>query len=143
MSRIFVYGTLRKGMYNYDIYLKQHQTYVQNAYVKGHLFSIKGVPYPALLQGNEMVLGEIHEVPDEVLKEVDAMEGYIEAEHIDNEYNKEICTVYDKEGTIIDYLPVYMYNIKNPRNQQLVDKAIVSNDYVTYINQQKELTTKS
>ena len=35
MARIFVYGTLRKGMYNYDRYLKDKQSFREYGYIKG------------------------------------------------------------------------------------------------------------
>ena len=73
MVRIFVYGTLRKGMYNYDQYLKDKQSFRKYGYIKGKLMSLKGQKYPAfLLEGDDMVLGEIHEVDDEFIKVLDA-----------------------------------------------------------------------
>ena len=47
MARIFVYGTLRKGMYNYDRYLKDKQSFREYGYIKGKLMSLKGQKYPA------------------------------------------------------------------------------------------------
>lgn len=69
MERIFVYGSLREGMYNYDLYLKSENTFRRYAYVKGTLFTIQSKPYPALLlEGDDMIIGEIHEVSDQTLE---------------------------------------------------------------------------
>ena len=59
MARIFVYGTLRTGMYNYDQYLKDKQSFKKYGYIKGKLMSLKGQKYPAfLLEGDDMMLFE-------------------------------------------------------------------------------------
>ena len=47
-QKIFVYGTLRKGMYNYDLYLKDEDSFRQYGYIKGSLMTIRGKAYPAI-----------------------------------------------------------------------------------------------
>ena len=42
MVRVFVYGTLRKGMYNHDIYLRERSVYCGDGYIKGSLMTIAG-----------------------------------------------------------------------------------------------------
>ncbi len=85
MARIFVYGTLRTGMYNYDQYLKDKQSFKKYGYIKGKLMSLKGQKYPAfLLEGNGMILGEIHEVDDEFIKVLDVLESYFGENNISN-----------------------------------------------------------
>lgn len=133
-TRIFVYGTLRVGMYNYDLYLKAHDTYVCDAYVKGQLHTIQGVLYPALVKGNEMIIGEIHEVDNLALEAVDKMENYYGEGHIDNEYDKILLDILDENKKVIEQLPVYFYNLRNEKNQSLLGDIIKENDYVTYIN---------
>ena len=49
MKQIFVYGSLRKGMYNYERYVKGKSHFVGNGYVKGCLYALKDAAYPALL----------------------------------------------------------------------------------------------
>ena len=49
MHQIFVYGTLLKGMYNYEIYCSAEHSYRRKAYVDGLLYSLKERRYPALL----------------------------------------------------------------------------------------------
>ena len=132
MARIFVYGTLRKGMYNYDRYLKDKQSLREYGNIKGKLMSLKGQKYPAfLLEGNGMILGEIHEVDDEFIKVLDVLESYFGENNPNNEYNKIVCDIYDDNETIIEQIPVYVYNDKNESNARLLDKEI-GNDFVKY-----------
>ena len=132
MARIFVYGKLRNGMYNYDRYLKDKQSFREYGYITGKLMSLKGQKYPAfLLEGNGMILGEIHEVDDEFIKVLDVLESYFGENNPNNEYNKIVCDIYDDNETIIEQIPVYVYNDKNESNARLLDKEI-GNDFVKY-----------
>ncbi len=133
MKKMFVYGTLRVGMYNYEKYYKKHQSFRRNAYVKGLLYTIRGKDYPALTEGDRMISGEIHEVPDEVQDAVDLMEGFFGEGNIENEYDKIVSAIYDADGTLIDHLPVYFYNVRNPGNRELLGDVISCNDYVVYL----------
>lgn len=136
MSQIFVYGTLLKGMYNYEIYCSEENSYRKKAYVDGLLYSLKGKRYPALLAGEERIAGEIHEVSEEALKRIDEMENYFGEGHPDNEYDKKIVTAHDEEGNVLGEFPVYFYNIRNEKNKALLDQKITCNDYREYVEQQ-------
>ena len=138
MALIFVYGSLRKDMYNYDKFLKDYDSYRYDAYVKGQLYSLKEVTYPALIDGEEMILGEIHEVPEQVLVLLDELESYIDENHIDNEYDKVITPIYNKNKEKIMELPIYKYNIRNQKNKALLDKIIASNDYVQHMKKSRD-----
>lgn len=136
MTSIFVYGSLREGMYNYDRYLKGRVNANKKAYVKGNLYEIKGVVYPALIDGERMILGEIIEISDEkIIPELDALEGFIEKDHMDNEYDKIVMDIYNVDHEIIDRLPVYVFNMRNPKNQALLGDLIEINDYVEHCKQ--------
>lgn len=132
-EKIFVYGTLRKGMYNYDFYLKDKDSFRKYGYVRGKLMTLKGKKYPALLlEGNALVLGEIHEVDSEFIDVLDGLESYFGESNPDNEYNKVICGIYDIDGKVIDQIPVYVYNISNVENAGLLDKVIECSDFLEY-----------
>lgn len=136
MTRIFVYGTLREGMYNYDIYLKGKTSNIQKAYVKGELYQLEGVAYPALLDGDAYITGEIMELQDkELLLALDQMEGFIEDGHIDNEYDRKLMDIYDENEQCIDQLPVYFYNCRKEENRKRLGKRILSNDYVLFVQE--------
>ena len=131
--KIFVYGTLREGQYNYDKYLKGCVIEKEEAYVKGSLHTIQGVVYPALVDGEDMILGEILTLNDQVcMQDVDDMEGYHGDGCIDNEYDKVDCMIYDKNAQPLMKLPVYKYNLRNPKQVALLGEKIQENDYVAY-----------
>ena len=75
MKQIFVYGSLRKGMYNYERYLKGKSHFVGYGYVKGCLYALKDAAYPALLDGDQDVFGEIYEIDEQVASAIDELEG--------------------------------------------------------------------
>lgn len=140
MTRIFVYGTLRKGMYNYDIYLKNKKSLKQYGYVQGTLYTVKGADYPALLlEGNDMIIGEIHEVNDKTLKLINELECYYGENCIENEYDQMICPIYDRHNHFLENLPVYVFNMRNPENQKILGERIECLDYVRYINEKTTL----
>lgn len=135
MRRIFVYGSLRYGMYNYQKYLAGHCKVIQRAYIKGTLYSLLRVEYPALVnEGDKMVLGEILELDETVdMKLLDVLERYYEEDNINNEYDRLIMPIYDiDQKTIIEHLPVYVYNLKKPEQRDRLDKEIEDGDYVRY-----------
>lgn len=137
-EKIFVYGTLRLGMYNYDQYLKDKNSFRQFAYVKGKLMTLKGKNYPALLlEGSDMVRGEIHEVDSKFIGVLDELESYFGENNTDNEYNKVFCDIYDDNNKVIDRIPVYVYNTGNNENVQLLDKVIECGDFFKYVTLNK------
>ena len=59
------------------------------------------------------------------------MESYFGENNPNNEYNKIVCDIYDDNETIIEQIPVYVYNDKNEDNARLLDEEI-GNDFVKY-----------
>lgn len=141
MMQVFVYGTLRTGMYNYEKYFQGHVVHRQKGYVKGELYSIIDKVYPALIPGERMILGELMDMDDTFSVEiVDEMEGYYGPHRLDNEYHKMMCTIYDLDKTTeIGAFPVYMYNLDNPHHLHTLGQIIEENDYVTYQKKKREL----
>lgn len=135
MKKMFVYGTLRTGMYNYEKYYKDYDSFRGFGYVKGELHTLIGKVYPALTEGESMILGEIHEVPDQVQDEVDLMEGFFGEGNPENEYDKIVSEIYDADGKVMDNLPVYFYNLRSPGNRILLGDVILCNDYVRYVQE--------
>lgn len=133
MIRVFVYGTLRRGMYNFDLYYKGHVVNHRYGYVKGSLYTIIDKVYPALIEGNDTILGEVMDMDESFsLDAVDKMEGFYYEGCIDNEYDKVMKDIYDEKGKIIDRLPVYLYNLKNPKQKHSLGEKIECNDYIKY-----------
>lgn len=137
--KIFVYGTLRKGMYNYDLYLKDKNSFRSYGYVKGTLMTLKDRKYPALLlEGNDYILGEIHEVDEKFVSSLDDLECYFGENDIRNEYNKIMCDIYNDKKNIIEQIPVYVYNDRNSNFASLLDKVIENGDFVEYVNKKSK-----
>lgn len=132
MIELFVYGSLREGMYNYNHYLKGKSKKLQMAYVYGSLYTIQGVRYPALIEGCDKITGEIYEVSPEVLKSIDELEGCLCENSMDNEYHKVLCTVYNEDDSVHKQLPIYVYNIDNPQQKLRLGKRITSGDFIQY-----------
>lgn len=139
MAKIFVYGSLREGMYNYERYLKGRVRSKRYGYVKGDLYQIKGVPYPALLPDTHDILGEIMEVDGEtILTELDELETYFGEGNMYNEYDKIVMDIYDEQHQILDALPVYIFNQHNPKHNDILGDQILSGDYVAFIQSQRK-----
>ncbi|MGF7057767.1 gamma-glutamylcyclotransferase family protein [Brassicibacter mesophilus] len=113
-KKLFIYGSLIEGFFNYDIYLKGKVLESESARIKGELYHLNGERYPALIDGDDYVYGEFIQVDDyeETLKALDEMEHYYGEGNEYNEYNRvlkeiEVLTDNRKEEAY-----VYMYNYK-------------------------------
>ncbi|WP_034850096.1 gamma-glutamylcyclotransferase family protein [Clostridium hydrogeniformans] len=92
---LFVYGSLRDGFFNFDKYLKDEIISRKLGKIKGTLYHMPNKGYPAVLNGDEEIIGEVIEVKnwDKNLKALDDMEGYISEGNKDNEYNRELLDI--------------------------------------------------
>lgn len=136
MERFFVYGSLREGMYNYVRYLKGRIIKNQQGFVKGELYTIKGVVYPALLSGEHFIAGEIMQIQDtNIWKELDELESYHGEGNVENEYHKVMMDIYDEHKVLVEQLPVYMFNMDKPSHKNILNERILSGDYVAYMKQ--------
>lgn len=131
MKRIFVYGSLRKHMYNYERYLKGKSRFIQNGFIKGTLYALKDVAYPAVSEGNQKVFGEIYEVDDIVAANIDELEGCASCP---GEYEKHTKTIFVTEEDTVD-ADVYMFNLKYENNKERLKEMIPHGDYVRYIQE--------
>lgn len=125
-----------KDFYNYDKYLKGKVISSVKAKTSGKLFHLSHKGYPALIDGNDEVYGELIEAKDyeDTLKQLDELEGFKGSNNIENDYNKVL-----KEVEVIDvsaeggYLEsnkklkayVYMYNLDKPlQKEEINEKAL-------------------
>ncbi len=116
-SKIFVYGSLREGFHNYEKYLTGQVVKNEVGTVRGELFELKGLGYPALLQGTNEVVGEIMTLKGDVkaiMQTLDELECYFGENNLTNEYDKITSSVFNTETKKQEQLPVYFYNMKNP-----------------------------
>lgn len=126
-KKIFVYGSLRQGFYNYDKFLKGKTiNEISGAYILGKLFHLPNKGYPATISGEDIVVGEVFDVIDngKILEDIHRMEGFISPGNIDNKYNLEEKEVIFSDGSR-EHLPTYIYN--STKNK------IIENDLGIYI----------
>ncbi|ABG86722.1 gamma-glutamylcyclotransferase family protein [Clostridium perfringens] len=88
--KIFVYGSLRTGFFNYEKYLKGKVIKSELGRVKGTLYHMSKKGYPALIEGDGFVYGEVMTIIDyeNVINAIDLMEGYLGVNKKNNEYNR-------------------------------------------------------
>ncbi len=71
---LFVYGTLRNGGENEITKLYPTAAFVGNASVNGRLFDMDGYPAIVLDDDGNPIIGEVYEIDDVTLAELDAFE---------------------------------------------------------------------
>lgn len=72
--KVFVYGTLMQGEAHHN-FLANAKLLAEQAWVKGTLFETDDY-FPALIEGDETVYGELYEVSDSELAALDELEEY-------------------------------------------------------------------
>ena len=127
MSRIFVYGSLRGPGVNHHYLLSSR--FIAKAYAKGALYRINGFSYPALLEGEAWITGELYEVDAQTEKQLDELEGYTAEEHPDNLYHKRLTDIVDENLNPLGKAYVYVFNADAVRAKHLTYEPILENDY--------------
>lgn len=139
VDRVFVYGSLRSDMFNYDLYLDGKVEENVKGTIEGDLFHIDNKGYPAVVSGDGEVVGELMKFKDfeATLKELDELEAYEEGKENENEYNRKIVNVKIAEGTVIK---AYYYEYNPPADYNKEDKLIpVENgDWKVYMEENKK-----
>jgi gamma-glutamylcyclotransferase (GGCT)/AIG2-like uncharacterized protein YtfP len=113
LNTFFVYGTLKVGRPLDRQQLAKARTSVQEATIKGSIFSLG--PYPTIkLDGKGLVIGEVHTFPEKhvagILRMLDAIEGYSAASPELGLYNRHIVkATIDGSDEVVDAY-VYEYN---------------------------------
>lgn len=138
-NKLFVYGSLRTGFFNYEKYLKGNVISAEEATIKGNLYHMPYKGYPAIEEGNGTIYGELITVknPEEVIKAIDEMEGFKGEGNPTNEYHKIKVDVTLKEGKDRVECPIYFYNkeIDEKFNEDAV--FIEGGDWKEYMNSEK------
>ena len=132
--KIFVYGSLREGFFNFNKYINSAAKKIELGEVIGKLYAIKDQEYPALLEENGTVIGEIITVENCDLKAIDNMENYFGENNPNNEYNKIKKEIKNLETGEIEILDVYVYNTTNPKFSYNNLIPIASGDWKKYKN---------
>lgn len=142
VHNIFVYGSLREGFDNYNKYLKGKVSNIRPGIVQGQLFHIADRGYPALLEGNNDVYGEIMTITKnykDVLQTLDELECFYGEGIISNEYNRKKVEVLNITTGEKEQLPVYFFNTNNPEIEGLQFIFIPDGDWKNYIKNKNML----
>lgn len=150
MTKLFVYGSLRKGCFNHH-YLEGIAEYKGLFYVKGNNFTLTNQKYPALILSDQnaegkpedFTIGELYELSDKssdldkVFKDMDEMEGYYGENVEKNHYDRLLLDVYDSDYKKADKAYVYVYNLNNPELKDTLGEKIKDNDFLNFYTPQK------
>ncbi len=105
MVRIFVYGTLRKG--ECRNYILSDCQFLGYAKAKGFVLYNIGA-FPGMVEGEGEVIGEVYEIPKDLLEKLDWVEG------VPDLFRREIIEVRLEDGqTISVYAYIYNRGVKN------------------------------
>lgn len=125
--KLFVYGTLRRGMENHS-YLQGARLISSKAWVEGILYDT-GNGYPVLIQGNGRVYGEIYHVNQEHIRQIDLLEEFYAPKYPQNLYERIECFVDSPEGKHHTY--IYVYNQESGLEPMI--HHIKSGDWCKYL----------
>jgi gamma-glutamylcyclotransferase (GGCT)/AIG2-like uncharacterized protein YtfP len=118
---VFVYGSLRGGNPGAMPVRFPHAKFVGNGHVSGSLYDLG--PYPGLLleQSNSLVTGEVYEVDDKTLDELDQFE-------LSSDYVRKQVQVHTGAGRMNSWIYVPEYGPNFYSNRTL----ITSGDWMDY-----------
>ncbi len=100
---LFVYGTLKKG-YIFHHYLKKSE-FISEGYIKGYRMYLVSW-YPAVVNGDKTVYGEVYKVDQKTLSLIDELEDE------GNTYKRIIDDVFTQKGKIPCYIYLYLNDLK-------------------------------
>ncbi|RSL32418.1 gamma-glutamylcyclotransferase [Salibacterium salarium] len=135
---VFVYGTLRKGLHNYENILEGQTTNEIAATTVGSLYAVSHESFPCLVkEGKTVIQGEIMCIKEdryeEILKKLDALEGYDERNVQESDYVREITTVVDDKG---HHVEAYTYYWNQPQG---LGQFITSGCWQTYLKEKRKM----
>jgi gamma-glutamylcyclotransferase (GGCT)/AIG2-like uncharacterized protein YtfP len=105
MTRIFVYGTLLRGFGNWSWALKD-QTFVKEGETLPEYTMISLGGFPGVCpNGTTSIKGEVFDVDDTRMKEIDSLEGYRPDNPTSGMYDRQSITLVDGTEALI-----YIFN---------------------------------
>lgn len=135
---LFVYGSLSEGFYNYDIYLKGKVLTKLEARTKGKLFHLANKGYPAMIDGDEWVYGELVTIEDyeKTVEEIDEMEHYYGENNPKNEYNRVVFKVELMDTN--EKVEAYTYKYNEESEQELYERheEVANGDWREFMKKQ-------
>jgi len=135
-GKMFMYGSLMSGFFNYKDYLADRVIKIEEGQVKGTLYHLQNKGYPGFTPvGDTLVIGEIITFTDyeTLLGQLDYLEFYNGIFGQDNMYNRTPMTVYNQSTGQTEILDVYIYNEKAFCNQNDIKVTIPSGSWRKYM----------
>lgn len=134
MERVFVYGSLRQGFWNFQNLLKGKVNSIVSAEIKGNLYHLPE-GYPAAIEGDGNVKGEVLElVDDDLLARLDSLEGYRGVGQ-NNLYERKKVNTRLKDGEEISCW-VYFYSRGNLQHLKKKGVLITDGDWKKFIKEE-------
>lgn len=135
VEKIFVYGSLRSDMFNYDKLLKGKVSKVYKGTITGELFHLENKGYPAVIPGSNIIQGELMELNnfEKSLVELDELENYTEENNTNCEYLRKVVDVKLEDGTS-EKAYYYEYNPKADINSKDVLITVGHGDWKNHMN---------
>lgn len=122
LNRIFVYGTLKQNFCNHDM-VKPFLKSIAGAKLKGLIYDLPA-GYPAAIDGDGQVIGEVFELADTelALAVLDRLEDYYGPNCRKNLYKRVIRDVSLING---EKISAYVYLWASPSELEKVGKCLV------------------
>jgi len=100
MVKIFVYGSLRKGMRNHSEEMDAY--FLQNDTIKNYkMYSLRY--YPFIISGNGIIQGEVYDIPEDMFNQIDGMEINAGYKRVTNKTENGIMAIY----YIFESMPIH------------------------------------
>ena len=122
--RIFVYGTLMSGLERATVL--NNSQFLGAGTIQATLYNLGS--YPCITEGSTKVVGEIYEVDDTTLQELDVIDGYDKHEPEASLYYRKQVTAIMIDGQTQQTAEAYYYNL-TVENGELIE----SGDYRKYL----------
>jgi gamma-glutamylcyclotransferase (GGCT)/AIG2-like uncharacterized protein YtfP len=134
---LFVYGSLMENFFNYK-YIKDKVIYRKYARTKGKLFHQVEKGYPAMIEGQDFVYGELIKLDDwdNTIKLLDKLENYFGERNPENEYNRVVICVETLDDKKTYKAFAYSFNLKDSKNFLAKNVYIQNGNWREFIEKQ-------
>ena len=129
MTKVVVYGTLRKGYGNH--HLLETSSFLGNCLTKDkYSMFASGIPFVNKKINKTQIVGEVYEVTEPVLRRLDMLEGYSPEDHENSWYKREEIPVVMEDQSETNAF-IYFNNVET-------GTEVESGDYTVYRKRQQE-----
>ncbi len=123
--KVFVYGTLRSG-YGNNVLL-HNATFLGEATTNGTMYSMGYIPFVSLKSRDTVVHGEVYEINEDILRNLDRLEGYNARMPEHSFYNRSLVETSP-------YGEAFIYHIDS---REAEHNKIPSGDWRVYLEERK------